>query len=109
MHDALRDAQRRDASKKTLDDAAERLGVSPKSLCEAASETVGLATWYEFQQTGIIPTWLESHCYDIMLKSPRKAENLLGGIDRMVEPKPVMGLGASDLRNDPKVVWMLDE
>jgi hypothetical protein len=83
---------RHEACKKLLDDAAARLGVTPKHLCEASSEAVGLATWYEFQQTGLIPAWLEAHCYDILLKTPKKAENLLGGIDSAVEVKVFPGL-----------------
>ncbi len=87
---------RHEACKKVLHDAAARLSVTPKHLCEASSEAVGLATWYEFQQTGLIPAWLEAHCYDILLKAPKKAENLLGGLDQIVEPKPVMGLTRAD-------------
>lgn len=100
IQDAVRLAQRREASKKTLDDTAARFGITPRQVCEMASAPIGTATFFEFKDTGVIPVWLEMWCYDILIKKPKRATNLLelaGGLDSV--PNPIMGMSRADMHD----------
>lgn len=69
----------KEAARKLLMDASERMGLTPQQLCESESPTVGTMTFLQFQDTGCIPGWLEFRLLQI-LNMPRKATNLLGGL-----------------------------
>lgn len=66
-----------EANRKLVSDAAERKGLTVKQLFEAASEAVGLSTYYDYMSSGNIPLWFEAWCMEIMLNAPRRAKNML--------------------------------
>lgn len=100
-----RTSQRHEANRKILNDTALRLGLTPRQVCEMASPTVGTATWFEFQETGIIPVWLEMWSYSVLTSKPKKAANLLGGTchvppELTARVDPTIGLSSADLESD---------
>ncbi len=77
-----------------LEETASRLGITPRQVCEQASEIVGTATYIEFEQTGKIPLWLQAGCEETLLRTPRKATDLL-----TQAPVPVMGMSSADMHD----------